>query len=102
LPGLTENDVKVEAMDEGLVLQGERKQEHTSDEGGWHRSERIYGRFHRLIPLPEGAKTDEAKADFKNGVLEIYVPLTESATKRRQIPIGISAQSQSKAAAAGR
>ena len=102
LPGLTENDVKVEATDEGLVLQGERKQEHTSDEGGWHRSERVYGRFHRLIPLPEGAKIDEAKADFKNGVLEINVPLAESATKRRQIPIGTSAQSQSKAAAAGR
>jgi HSP20 family protein len=98
LPGLTENDVKVEATDEGLVLQGERKQEHTSDEGGWHRSERVYGRFHRLIPLPEGAKIDEAKADFKNGVLEINVPLTESATKRRQIPIGTSPQSQSKAA----
>jgi HSP20 family protein len=102
LPGLTENDVKVEATDEGLVLQGERKREHTSDEGGWHRSERVYGRFHRLIPLPEGAKVDEAKADFKNGVLEINVPLTESATKRRQIPIGTSAHSQSKAAAAGR
>src|SRR5882757_9885724 len=62
LPGLTENDVKVEATDEGLILEGERKQEHSSDEGGWHRSERMYGRFYRLIPLPEGAKIDEAKA----------------------------------------
>lgn len=100
LPGLTENDVKVEVTDEGLVLEGERKQEHSSEEGGWHRSERAYGRFYRLIPLPEGAKIDEAKANFKNGVLEISVPVMESERKRRQIPIGTSGQSQTKAAAA--
>ena len=98
LPGLTENDVKVEVTDEGLVLQGERKQEQTSEEGGWHRSERVYGRFYRLIPLPDGAKIDDAKANFKNGVLEINVPVTESETKRHQIPIGTSGQNQAKAA----
>ena len=102
LPGLTENDVKVEATDEGLILEGERRQEHSSDEGGWHRSERMYGRFYRLIPLPEGAKIDEAKANFRNGVLEINVPVTESERKRRQIPIGTSGQSQAKAASVGR
>src|ERR1700730_13766488 len=53
LPGLSENDVKVEATDEGLVIQGERRREHTSEEGGWRHSERVYGRFYRLIPLPE-------------------------------------------------
>jgi HSP20 family protein len=102
LPGLTENDVKVEVTDEGLVLQGERKQEHTSEEGGWHRSERVYGRFHRLIPLPDGAKIDDVEANFKNGVLEISVPVTESQSKRRQIPIGTSTQNQAKATATGR
>jgi len=102
LPGLSENDVKVEVTDEGLVLQGERRQEHTSDEGGWHRSERVYGRFYRLIPLPDSAKIDDAKANFKNGVLEINVPVPESAAKRRQIPISTSAQNQAKATAAGR
>jgi HSP20 family protein len=102
LPGLTENDVKVEVTDEGLALEGERKQEHSSEEAGWHRSERVYGRFYRLIPLPDGAKVDEAKADFKNGVLEINVPLAESERKRRQIPISSSGQSQAKSTTAGR
>jgi HSP20 family protein len=102
LPGLSEKDVKVEATDEGLLIEGERNQEHSSEEGGVHFSERAYGRFSRLILLPEDAKVDEANGSFKNGVLEINVPVPESATKRRQIAIGSSGQVQAKGAAAGR
>jgi len=87
LPGLSENDVRVEASEDGLVIQGERTQEKTEEEGGVRRSERSYGRFYRLIPLPEGAKIDEAKANFNNGVLEVTIPVPESQQKRRQIPI---------------
>lgn len=41
------------------------------------RSERSYGSFYRAIPLPQGARTDEARARFENGVLEISVPVPE-------------------------
>lgn len=92
LPGLTENDVKVEATDEGLAIYGERRREHTSDEGGWRHSERVYGRFYRLIPLPENAKIEETKANFRNGVLEVVVPVPEGERKHRQIPVGTSNQ----------
>src|SRR3984893_8604069 len=71
LPGLSENDVRLEATEEGLVIEGERKQEHSSQQGGWHHSERMYGPFYRLISLPENAKVDEAKATFPDGVLEV-------------------------------
>jgi HSP20 family protein len=94
LPGLNENDVRVEVTDDGLVIEGERKHEKEKDEGGWHRSEFSYGRFYRLIPLPENAKIDQAQANFRNGVLEVTVPVPESQTKRRQIPIGKSSQAQ--------
>jgi HSP20 family protein len=105
LPGLSENDVKVEVTDDGLLIEGERKRESSSDEGGWHRSERVYGRFSRLIPLPQGARVDEAKANFNNGVLEIVVPVPETESKRRQIPIGRQGSppaSQAQAKVAGR
>ncbi len=102
LPGLSENDVKIEATDEGLIIEGERKRELSSEDGGWRRSERVYGRFYRLIPLPDGAKVDEAKANFSNGVLEVTVPVPTSERKRRQIPIGTSGQSLARAATAGR
>ena len=94
LPGLSENEVRVEATEEGLVIQGEKRREHTSEEAGWHHSERIYGRFYRLIPLPETAKVEEANANFHNGVLEITVPVPEMEKRRRQIPVGTSGRTQ--------
>jgi HSP20 family protein len=87
LPGLTDKDVKVEATEDGLVIQGERKQEYTGEETGVRRSERSYGRFLRLIPLPEGAQVENAQANFHNGVLEVTIPVPESQQRRRQIPI---------------
>jgi HSP20 family protein len=102
LPGLSENDVKIAATDDGLIIERERRREHASDENGWHRSERVYGRFYRLIPLPEGAKIDETKASLSNGVLEVTVPVPASERKRQQIPIGTSGQSLARGATAGR
>ncbi len=88
LPGLNKEDVKVECTEEGIIIQGERKREQESHEGGYYRSERTYGNFYRMIPLPEGAQVDKAKADFKNGVLEVKVPLSEQQQRKsRQIPI---------------
>ena len=93
LPGVTENDIKLEATPDGLVIQGERKREQTREEGGWHRTERIYGHFYRLIPLPESAKLEDVKANFRNGVLEVTVPVPELEKRHRQIPIQTSGQS---------
>jgi HSP20 family protein len=71
LPGLEKNDVKVDIADDVLTIQGERKQEHEEEHEGWYRSERSYGSFYRAVPLPEGTIADSAKANFKNGVLEV-------------------------------
>ena len=88
LPGMTKDDVKVQATDEGIIIEGEKRREHESTEGGIHRSERSYGRFYRMIPLPEGAQTDKARADFKNGILEVQVPVPQQQQRKaRQIPI---------------
>ncbi len=85
LPGLKPEDVQVEVSDDALILRGERKYEHEEKKKGVYRSERRYGQFYRAIPLPQGAKTEEAKAQFKNGVLEVTLPVPEQ--KSRQIPI---------------
>ena len=87
LPGLQPEDVKIEVTENALVIEGERRHETKEDAGGgWH-SERHYGRFFRSIPLPEGAKTGHARADFRNGELIVTVPVDQPQSKRRQIPI---------------
>jgi HSP20 family protein len=89
LPGLKTEDVKVEVADGVLTLEGERKVEHEAEHGGVYRTERMYGRFYRRIPLPDGAKVDRAQAKFDNGVLEISVPVAHD--NRRQIPVRTTA-----------
>jgi HSP20 family protein len=87
LPGLSKDDVKVEMTDEGLVIQGERRRESGEKGEGWYRSERSYGQFYRLIPMPEGVNAEQAKARFENGVLEVTAPIPERAQRRRSIPV---------------
>ena len=83
-------DVKVECTDEGITIEGEKKREQESNEGGWHRTERSYGHFYRMIPLPEGAQAEKAQAEFRDGVLQVRVPLSQEKRKSRQIPISES------------
>lgn len=88
LPGLEKDDVTVEVENDVLVVRGERRQEHESRESGVWRSERSYGSFSRAVPLPEGADVEHARAEFRNGVLEIRIPVPEHAGQSRRIPIG--------------
>lgn len=88
LPGLQKDAIKLECSNDGLIIQGERKQEHEETRGGYRRSERSYGHFYRLIPLPEGALADQAKAEFKDGLLKVHVPVPQQQQRQsRQIPI---------------
>ena len=73
LPGLSEDDVAIEVQDNVLTVSGSREAENERKEQGWYRLERSYGSFCRVIPLPQGAIADSAKATFNNGVLEIVV-----------------------------
>lgn len=99
LPGLTKDDVKVELTDEALTISGERKEEKEEKGEGFYRTERNYGRFFRQILLPEGAKTDKAHATFRNGVLEVKVPVTKSEPNVRKLEIKEEPQKKMTAAA---
>lgn len=87
LPGLKPEDVKVEVTDDALIIEGERKYEREDKKDGVYRSERRYGKFYREIPLPEGANAEQAKAQFRDGVLEVTMPVPEQKSNRRSIPI---------------
>ena len=87
LPGMTKDDVKVDITENAILLEGERKYEHEQREEGVYRSERGYGQFRRQIPLPEGVKSETAKANFKNGVLEVTMEAPQIAKNRRRIQV---------------
>jgi HSP20 family protein len=101
VPGLKREDIKVDITDSELTISGERKVEKEENEKGVYRSERSYGAFFRSIALPDGAKTDLAKATVKDGVLEVKMPLAriESAKRRLEITDGPAGEKISKHAA---
>ncbi len=81
LPGLKKEEVNVNFTDEGLVIEGERTHETEGKENEWITTERTYGRFYRVVPLPEGVNYKEVKATFKDGVLEVTVPVPAAEAK---------------------
>ena len=86
LPGTAPADVQLRIEDNALIVEGERRTEHEREQGGIVRTERVYGRFQRMIPLPEGADPESAEARFANGVLEVTIK-TPQRRKGRQIEI---------------
>lgn len=83
LPGVRKEDVQIEIMHNKLVIEGERREENVQiTPQGYRRSERSYGRFYRMIPLPEGVDPDAAHASMRDGVLEIKIPVPEAAARR--------------------
>jgi HSP20 family protein len=83
LPGLTQDDVKIELEDSTLTVSGERKSERTDKHEGYYRVERAFGSFSRSLTLPKGVDADAVKANFDNGVLEIHIPKPEERKPRR-------------------
>ncbi|HYT65821.1 MAG TPA: Hsp20/alpha crystallin family protein [Vicinamibacterales bacterium] len=88
LPGLKKEDVTVNVTDDEITISGERRHEHEEERAGLYQSERMYGSFCRTMPLPAGAIGDQAKASFKDGVLEIRMPAPpEQVTQGRRLEI---------------
>jgi len=86
VPGMSAEDINIEVSEEGLVISGEKKEEKEVKEENYYRSERSYGKFTRRISLPRTADAAKASAKFKDGVLEIDMPLTNGGgTKKIEI-----------------
>ena len=92
LPGLSENDVKIELEDNVLTISGERKAEHEERGEGYYRVERASGSFARSLTLPEGVNPNDVKAHFERGVLEVRVPKPEE-RKPRKVSISVGGDS---------
>ena len=74
LPGVREDEIKVELDENVLTISGERRSEHDEQHDGYRRIERASGSFSRSLTLPDGVDAAGVRARFEHGVLEVTVP----------------------------
>ncbi len=82
LPGLGEDDVKIELVDRVLTVSGERTRETADEKAGYRRVERAFGSFSRSLTLPQGVDGEAISASFDRGVLEVRIPKPEQRKPR--------------------
>lgn len=82
LPGMKREEFAVELKDGDLWVSGEKKEEKEEKGKSFHRVERTYGEFCRVVRLPGEVAADKISAEYKEGVLRISVPKTEKAKPR--------------------
>lgn len=88
LPGIDpDRDVEITVSDDQLRLRAERRHEERHENGGGFRSEFRYGSLRRTLPLPVGAKADEISASYRDGILEVRIPLGAEPTQGHKVPI---------------
>lgn len=88
MPGIDpDKDVHITVTDHTLRLQAERRQETNTEADGNYRSEFSYGSFARTVTLPVGASDKDVKATYKDGILEVRIPIDRHEAEARKVPV---------------
>ncbi|MGM0632033.1 MAG: Hsp20/alpha crystallin family protein [Pseudomonadota bacterium] len=86
VPGVDPKDVDI-TLDNGLLtISGERKEEKSTGDGNYQRTERFHGSFYRRFSLPDAADADKVDARSEKGVVEITIPKAKK-SKANRIPV---------------
>lgn len=88
LPGLSREDIKIQAHGDTLTITGERRQDAETKDKTVHMVERVYGKFQRMMTLPAEVEGGRATATYDQGVLTIRLPKAEHA-KPKEISIAV-------------
>ena len=83
LPGMSEKDIDLAIRADTLTIQGTREPEPAANTASWHRRERAYGSFSRVVELPFRVDSENVQARFVNGVLEVELQRPESDKPKR-------------------
>lgn len=83
LPGVDPEQVEVTVTGDQLTIKGERKEQVEVEKENWLRREFRYGAFERCLTLPPEADTDNIKATYRNGILEISIPYQPKGKPRK-------------------
>lgn len=82
IPGIRKEDINVELTSDSIVVSGHKSSEEKISQKDFFRLERSYGSFSRRFPLPVETIPDRARASFRDGVLEVRIPKSETARER--------------------
>jgi len=83
LPGVDPKDVDITLDNGHLCIRGERKRNGTSEDACYCFEEMGYGKFSRCFHVPRSVDADKIHADYANGMLELTIPLEESAARKK-------------------
>lgn len=86
VPGLTRDQIKIAVENTVLTVRGEKRQETSSENEKFRRTERSFGSFERSFSLPAYVDSGDVRASLQDGVLSITLPRREE-TKAREIRI---------------
>ncbi len=89
LPDVDPNNIDISVADNTLRVSGKRERKEEIKKENYFRAERTYGEFERLVELPEPVKTENVEATYKNGVLEIDLPIAEE-KKGKEIKVKVA------------
>jgi HSP20 family protein len=92
LPGMNREDFELTIENNVLTLRGERRFEKKDEADNYHRVERAYGGFTRSFTLPQTVSSENAAAEYQNGVLRVTLRKREEVKARRIEVKGESAE----------
>jgi HSP20 family protein len=81
LPGVNKDDLQVQAKENTIRISGKKTIDY-SDGISVHRRERISGEFDRTLTIPVQIDPDAIRAEYRDGVLALFLPKAESAKPR--------------------
>ena len=85
LPGIDKNDLQIQAKENTIRISGKKSIDYP-DQVSVHRRERVFGEFDRTLTLPVHLDADRIKAEYRDGILALFLPRAES-DKPRAIKI---------------
>ena len=74
---MKKEDINISVDEDQLVIKGERREEEEKIDKDYVRIERSYGSFYRSFKIGVPVKSDQIKASYKEGVLELVLPKAE-------------------------
>ena len=83
LPGMDEKEIDISLSDGMLTIKGEKKHEKEEEKKCYHTVERRYGAFSRTMRLPSEVEAEKVDATYRDGVLKVTLPKSETAKARK-------------------